>query len=117
MRSAKRSMCAAMLGLQAVVLFLAGLVMTGLTHVGFATALAVGLSLAAACVVAAGLLRFPAGYWFGWLIQAVSIALGVVVTLMFFLGVVFAALWTGAVLLGAKVDRENAERAEAHHDR
>ncbi len=29
---------------------------------------------------------------------------------MFFLGVVFAALWAGAYFLGAKIDREKAER-------
>ena len=57
MRSVRRSMCAGMLVLQAVTLFLAGLVMTGLTDVGFATAFGIGLGLAVACLVAAGLLR------------------------------------------------------------
>jgi hypothetical protein len=30
---------------------------------------------------------------------------------MYFLGVVFAALWGAAYFLGAKIDREKAERA------
>ena len=111
MRSVRRSMCAGMLVLQAVTLFLAGLVMTGLTDAGFATAVGIGIGLAVACVVAAGLLRSRVGFWLGWLIQAASIGLGFVVSLMFVLGVVFAALWTTAYLMGERIDREKAERA------
>jgi hypothetical protein len=112
-RSIRRSMCAGMLGLQAVVLFLVGLVMTGLTDVGFATAFGIGLGLAVLCVVAAGMLRRPVGYWLGWVVQGLSIALGLVVPMMFFLGVVFASLWAGAYHLGGQIDRERAERESA----
>ncbi len=110
-RSIQRAMCAGMLTLQAVALFLAGIVMTGLTDVGFAVALSIGLSLAALCLVAAGMLRKAWGYWLGWAVQVISIGLGFVVPIMFFLGAVFGALWAGAYFLGAKIDREKAERA------
>lgn len=110
MRSAQRSMCAAMLGLQAVVLFLAGVVLIGVTDIGTGAAVGIGAGLAAACVVTAGLLRRPWAYWLGWAIQVVSVALGFVVSMMFALGAIFAALWAGAYFLGAKVDRERAER-------
>jgi hypothetical protein len=109
--SARRSMCAAMLVLQAVVLFLTGVVSVGMTDLGAGAALGMGLGLAVLCVLAAGLLRTSVGYALGWLVQVVSIALGFVVPLMFFLGVVFAALWVGAYVLGARIDRERAERA------
>lgn len=100
-----------MLTLQAVVLFLAGLVMTGVTDIGFGAALGIGLSLAALCLVAAGTLRRRWGYWLGWAVQAISLALGFVVTMMFFLGAVFGGLWAASYFLGAKIDREKAERA------
>jgi hypothetical protein len=110
-RTIQRSMCAGMLTLQAVVLFLAGLVMTGVTDVGFGVALSIGLSLAALCLVAAGSLRRPWGYWLGWAVQVISVGLGFVVPMMFFLGAVFGALWAGAYFLGARIDREKAEHA------
>jgi Protein of unknown function (DUF4233) len=111
-RSIQRSMCAGMLTLEAVVLFLAGLVMTGVTDVGFAAAVGIGLGLAALCLLAAGMLGRPGGYALGWGVQAVAVGLGLVVTLMFFLGAVFGGLWAAAYFLGAKVDRERAERAD-----
>ena len=112
MRSVQRSMCAAMLSLQAVVLFLAGLVMTGLTDIGFGAAVGIGVGLAVLSLLAAGMLGRPWGYWLGWTVQVVTLALGFVVPIMFALGLVFGGLWAGAYFLGAKVDREKAERAE-----
>jgi hypothetical protein len=110
--SVQRSLCAAMLALQSVVLFLTGVVSIGATDVGAPTALTMGTGLAALCLVTAGLLRRPGGYLLGHAVQVVSIGLGLVVPVMFFLGAVFGALWVTAFLLGAKIDRERAERAE-----
>jgi hypothetical protein len=109
-RSMRRAMCATMLGLQAVVLFLTGVVLIGLTDIGAGTSLAVGFGLAALCVVAAGLLGRPGGYALGWAVQVLSVALGFVVTAMFFLGVVFGVLWATSYFLGIRIDRERAER-------
>jgi hypothetical protein len=109
-RSIRRSLCAAMLVLQAVVLFLTGVVTIGLTDLGAATSLLGGLGLALLCVAVAGTLGRPFGYAAGWFVQALSICLGFVVTAMFFLGVVFAALWATAYFLGERIDRERAER-------
>jgi hypothetical protein len=110
MRSARRSMCAAILGLQAVVLGLTTPVMISVAQVSVATALWVGLGLTAACVVTAGLLRQTWAYYLGWAIQLASLVLGFVVPMMFFLGAIFTALWAGAYFLGARIDRERAER-------
>lgn len=110
MKSAQRQLSATMLALQAVVLGLTTPVMISVAGVSVGAALAVGLGLAVACVVVAGLLRRPWAYYLGWLIQVASIALGVVVPMMFLLGAIFLALWAGAYFVGAKIDRERAER-------
>ena len=109
-RSVRRSMCAAILVLQAVVLFLTGVVTIGVTDLGAGTSVALGAGLAVLCVLAAGWLGRPGGYAFGWLVQLVSVALGLVVPVMFFVGAVFGVLWATAYHLGLRIDREKAER-------
>ena len=110
-RSIRRSMCAGMLVLQAVVLFLTGVVTIGMTDLGAGASLGIGLGLAVLCVVAAGMLGRPGGYALGWAVQVVSIGLGFVVPAMFFLGAVFAGLWATSYFMGITIDRERAERA------
>jgi uncharacterized membrane protein YciS (DUF1049 family) len=111
MRSVQRSLCAAMLILQAVVLGITTPVMISVADVDVSTAVWVGLGLTLACVVTSGLLRRSWAYLLGWAVQVASIGLGFVVPMMFFLGIVFAALWAGAYFLGRKIDVEKAERA------
>jgi hypothetical protein len=103
-------MCAAILVLEAIVLFLTGVVMIGVTDLGTGRSLLVGGVLAALCVVAAGMLGRPGGYPLGWLLQVVSVALGLLVPVMFFVGVVFAVLWVTAYVLGVRIDQERAQR-------
>lgn len=111
MRSARRSMCAAMLVLQAVALGLTTPVLISVAGVGTPTALWVGLGLTVACILTAGLLRREWAYLLGWAIQVASIGLGFVIPMMFFLGAIFASLWAGAYFLGRRIDLEKAERA------
>ncbi|HYO38469.1 MAG TPA: DUF4233 domain-containing protein [Nocardioidaceae bacterium] len=115
-RSMRRSLCAAMLVLQAVVLFLSGVVFIGVTDLGAATSLAIGAGLAVLSVVAAGMLGRAGGYALGWAVQVVSIGLGFVVTAMFVLGLLFAALWAASYVLGGRIDLERAERAVAERE-
>ncbi|MDV3296953.1 MAG: DUF4233 domain-containing protein [Brachybacterium paraconglomeratum] len=110
MGSAKRALAATILALEAVVLGLTTPVLIGVAEVPVGQALAIGLGLTAACIVAAGMLRRPWAYGLGWAIQVVALGLGFVVGEMIVLGIVFTALWAGAVFLGGKIDRERAER-------
>jgi len=111
MTSVQRSMCAGMLGLQAVVLFLTTPVLLVVTEVATPVGLSIGLGLTIACVVGAGMVRTHAGMAVGWAIQVLSILLGFLVPIMFAIGVIFLALWAGSVVLGARIDRERAERS------
>ena len=108
-RSPRRGMCAAVLSLEAVTLGLTTPVMITIADVPAGTALTVGLGLAVACLLLAGMLRAEWAYLVGYGVQVAAIALGFVVPVMFGLGVVFAALWAAADLLGRKIERERAE--------
>lgn len=113
-RSVRRAMAAAVLSLQAIVLGLSTPVMISIASVPTRTALAVGLGTALAAFVIAGALRSEWGYRLGYLLQVVAIGLGFVVTAMFVLGVIFAALWVTADLLGRRIEREKAEAWAAY---
>ncbi len=110
MGKVQRAMCSGMLGLQSVVLLLTTPVLLVLTDVGTATGLAIGLGLTLVCLVAAGAMRRRTGAWLGWGVQLASIALGIVIPVMFALGVVFLSLYGGSWFLGARIDRERALR-------
>jgi hypothetical protein len=114
-RSPRRGMCAGVLALEAITLGLTTPVLITIADVDPAVALAIGLGLAVLCLVTAGLLRREWAYGLGWLIQVAAVALGFVITVMFFLGGVFAALWATAYLLGRKIERER-EAAFAAYD-
>jgi hypothetical protein len=65
----------------------------------------------AVCVLLCGMLSRPGGLALGWVLQAGLIASGFVVGTMFFLGVVFAALWWASIHYGRKVDEIKARNA------
>jgi hypothetical protein len=96
-RSPRRGMCAAVLSLEAITLGLTTPVMISVADVETRTALLVGLGLAVACLLVAGMLRSEWAYVLGWLVQLGAIGLGV-----------FALLWGTAYFLGRKIERERA---------
>ena len=113
-RSPRRGMCAAVLALEGVVVGLSTPVMATLTDVSLGTALGVGLGVAAACLVLAGMLRSEGAYVAGWVLQLAAIAVGLLVPVMFLLGAIFAALWATADLLGRRIERERAAAYAAY---
>ena len=111
MRSPRRTMCASVLGFQSVVLGLSTPVMITVEGVSTPVALSLGLGLAIAAIVVAGLLRFEWAYYLGFAIQVASFGLALIVPLMIVLALVFGALWTTAYVLGLKIEREQQQRA------
>lgn len=108
-----RGIAAAVLVFEGLVIFFATLVALDLSEIDDGTLWWVGGAAAVACVLAAGLLGRPGGYLVGSALQVLVVAAGLVVPVMFFLGVVFAALWFLALHLGRRVERLQAARAEA----
>jgi hypothetical protein len=110
----RRSMCAGILGLQAVVFLLTTPLLLVQTDVGTGAGLGIGVGLTVACVVVAGLVRRPGGLQLGFVLQVAAIALGVLLPLMVVLGIVFLALYTTAYVVGGRIDREKAEAEAAY---
>jgi hypothetical protein len=111
MRAPLRVLAGTTLVLEAFVAFFAGLVAKDLSGVSTGTALAVFWSLSVAFVLAAGALRSRAGYILGTVLQVSLVATGLLVPVMFFLGVLFALLWAVSLHQGARIERERAEYA------
>ena len=109
-RSARRQFGATMLVLEAFVVLFAALVAYGLRATEPGTVWLLGGGLALSLLLAAGLLRQPGGYVVGSVLQLAVVAGGLLVPLMFVVGGLFAVLWLVSLRLGARIDRERAER-------
>ena len=105
-----RGICAAVLVFEGLVIFFATLVALDLSDVSDGTVWAVGGAGAVLALLLAGLLRWRWGYLAGSVFQVALVAAGLVVPVMFFLGLVFAGLWFFALHLGRKVERIQAAR-------
>lgn len=113
-RSPRRGMCAAVLCLEAITIGLTTPVLITIADVPVGRSLVIGLGLALACLLLAGMLRKPWAYAVGWVLQVGAVAIGFLVPLMFVLGGIFALLWGLADFLGRKIERERAEAWAAY---
>jgi hypothetical protein len=103
-----------MISLEAVVLLLTIPVLISLNGVDATTATTAGLGLAFACFLTAAMLRMDWAYYLGHVIQVAAIGLGFLIPTMFVLGVIFAALWVGAIILGGRIDAAQRAAASDH---
>jgi Protein of unknown function (DUF4233) len=87
-----------------IVFGLAVPVMIFISNVPAAAAAGLGGGAAVLALVAAGLLRSGVGYVLGWLTQLAGLALGFLTTLMFVVGMLLAAVWVLAFVLGKRLD-------------
>jgi Protein of unknown function (DUF4233) len=94
-----RGVYAATLTLEAIVVALALLVLSKFGAGATPFGVTVITGLAVAMVVAAGLQRRPWGLWLALGLQAVMIACGLLVPALGAMGVVFALVWGGILLL------------------
>lgn len=105
----KRSLASIVLGFEVVVVFLGALVAFGLDAAPPFTALGGGALLCVLFVATIALLRFPWSYPVGWVLQALVVASGFLVPAMFFVGALFAAMWTYAMITGTRLDSQKPE--------
>ncbi|MCX7522233.1 DUF4233 domain-containing protein [Microbacterium sp. STN6] len=106
MRSAQRSLAQIVLGFELVVVFLGALVVFGLKAAPAAWALGGGAALIVVMAATIGLLRYRWAYVIGWLVQLAVIAGGILVPMLYIVGVIFTAIWTWCMITGARLDRQ-----------
>lgn len=105
-RSVKRSLASIVLGFETIVIILAALVVFGLGTLPWALALGGGVALCLALVAVIGLLRFKWAYLIGWILQVIIVATGFLNPVMFFVGALFAAMWTYCMISGTRIDHQ-----------
>jgi hypothetical protein len=101
-----RRLCATVLIMETVVIWLAIPVALAVDHASPSRAGVAGVALAVAAVVLAALARRRLRWTLagGSVLQALVIAAGVIVPVMYFLGAIFAGLWVIGIWLGWRVD-------------
>ncbi|MEV6318301.1 DUF4233 domain-containing protein [Streptomyces sp. NPDC051776] len=106
-----RTLCASTLIGEFFVIGFAGLVAMQTTELSPAAVWGVSGTAMLICLLLCGMLSRPGAVPIGWVLQIGLIAAGFVVPLMFFLGVLFGALWWASVHFGRKVDEARARFA------
>ena len=107
-KSATESLLSIALGLEAVLVFFVVLVVFGLKLLPVGVAFGGGAVLFVLLLAASRLVRYPWGVWLGWVLQAVLVALGILLPLMYFIGAVFLAIWIYCFVMGRRLDARNA---------
>ena len=107
--SVRRSLASIVLGLELIVVFLATLVIFGLSDLPPWVTLGGGALLCLIMVATIGLLRFPWAYWIGWAVQVVIVATGFLNPAMFVVGALFAGMWVYCMITGTRIDRQQKE--------
>ena len=79
--------------------------------------LIVGGAIALLFLLSAGMLRFTYGWILGSFLQVALIAYGVIVTPLFFLGMLFSGLWIAAIVVGRKGEAARAALLRARESR
>jgi hypothetical protein len=104
--SALTRLCATVLSMETIVIWLAIPVALAVDHASPQRAGSAGVTLAVAAVVLAVLARRRLRWTLvgGSVLQVVVIAAGVIVPVMYFLGAIFAAFWVIGIVLGRRWD-------------
>ena len=105
-----------MLGFEFIIVFLGALVVFGLKAAPAPLALGGGAVMVVLMLATIPLLRYRWGFWIGWVLQALVLASGFLVGMMFVVGILFTALWTYCMITGARLDRASHHASEPGAD-
>ena len=107
-RSVTEMLLSIVLGLEAVLVFFVTLTAFGLRALEAPLAFGGGAALLVALLVAGRLLTYPWGVWVGWALQAVLLATGLLIPIMYFIAACFLAIWIYCFVKGRQIDRQKA---------
>lgn len=108
-RTATESLLSIVLALEAILVFFVMLTAFGLKALPPAAAFGGGVALIVVLVLTGRLVRYRWGVWLGWLLQAVLVATGILLPVMYFIGLGFAAIWIFCFVKGGQLDRAKAQ--------
>ncbi|GAA1817236.1 DUF4233 domain-containing protein [Agromyces neolithicus] len=121
-RSLRQSLASVILAGEALIVFLAALVIWGLAQGEPSGALPSWVALVAggviivALVATIGLLRHRWAFALGWVLQLLILASGLLNPAMFVVGVIFGGMWWFAMVVGGRIDRQHAAAAAARKE-
>ncbi|PJJ71963.1 uncharacterized protein DUF4233 [Diaminobutyricimonas aerilata] len=113
-RTATESLLQVALVLEAVLVFFITITVFGLRLVDPAIAFGGGAALVVLLALTAGLVRHPWAVWLGWVLQAVLVATGLLLPILYAVGLGFAGIWTYCFVRGRQLDRAREEFLARH---
>jgi hypothetical protein len=110
-RSLTESLLSIVLGLEAVLVFFIALTVFGLHALPPLEAFGGGALLVLLLALGARLVRYSWGVWFGWVLQVVLVATGVVLPALYIAAAFFVAMWIFCFVRARQIESAGASRA------
>ena len=110
-RSLTETLLTIVLGLEAFLMFFVTMTLFGLKVLEPAVAFSSGAVIIALLLLATRVMRYPWGVWVGWALQAVLVATGILLPVMFVIAAGFVALWAFCLVKGRQIDARNLSQA------
>jgi len=107
-RSVTEMLLSIVLALEAFLVFFVTLSVYGLDILEPAVAFGGGAALVVLLIIGGRLVRYPAGWVFGSLLQLVILATGLLIPLMWAVGALFAGIWIFCYIRGRSIDHQKA---------
>lgn len=107
-RSVTEMLLSIVLALEAVLIFFVTLTVYGLKALPAGYAFGGGAVFVLLLLAAAALLRYPAGVWFGWVLQVALLATGLLQPALYIVAAIFVAIWVYCFIKGTQIDKTKA---------
>jgi Protein of unknown function (DUF4233) len=106
-RSLTESLLSIVLGLEAVLVFFIALTVFGLHAATPAVAFGGGAALLLLLLLGSRLVRYSWGVWYGWVLQVILVATGIVLPALYIAAAFFLAIWIYCFIKGRQIDKQN----------